>query len=93
MPRAIVAMSPLRSRLHGPGEVGAVDARVVIRTNPKPDELDAEPNYFAAAEFDQADFPWRFTPARADARTRLRPWLVLAVLTENEITSECTSAE
>ena len=27
--------------LHGPGEVGAVDARVVIRTNPKPDELDA----------------------------------------------------
>ena len=77
--------------LHGPGEVGAVDARVVIRTNPKPDELDAEPNYFAAAEFDQADFPWRFTPARADARTRLRPWLVLAVLTENEITSESTA--
>ena len=53
--------------------------RVVIRTTPRPDELDAEPNYFAAVEFDQADFPWRYTPARADARGRLRPWLVLAV--------------
>lgn len=75
--------------LFGPGEVAALDPRAVIRVIPKPGEVDAEPNYFPAAEFDQADLPWRFTPARADAsRERLRPWLALAVLAEDEILEE-----
>lgn len=75
--------------LFGPGEVAALDPRAVIRVIPKPGEVDAEPNYFPAAEFDQPDLPWRFTPARADtSRERLRPWLALAVLAEGEIVDE-----
>jgi hypothetical protein len=68
--------------------VAAIDGRVVIRTTPHAGEHDAEPNYFVAVEFAQADFPWRYTPARADARGRLRPWLVLAVVARNEIVDE-----
>src|SRR5438128_6121616 len=52
--------------LFGPGEVAGIDPRAVIRTVPSADEVDAEPNYFPAIEFDQPDFPWRFTPARAN---------------------------
>jgi hypothetical protein len=75
--------------LFGPGEVAAIDPRPIIRTIPRADEVDAEPTSFPAVEFEQPDFPWRFTPARADAaRSRLRPWLVLAVLAEDEIEEE-----
>ena len=84
-PRDVVA----GIELFGPGEVAAIDPRTVIRTVPRDNEVDAEPNYFPAVEFGQPDFPWRYTPARADAaRTRLRPWLVLAVLGETDIEDE-----
>ena len=44
-----------------------------------------EPNYLAAIEFYDEDFPWRYTPAPPDAAgARLSPWLVLAVFTEDE---------
>ena len=39
-----------------------------------------EPNYLAAIEFYDEDFPWRYTPAAPDGR-RLLPWLALVVLT------------
>jgi hypothetical protein len=71
--------------LHGPGEVSAIDPRVVVRTWPRADVHDAEPNLFPAVEFGQADFPWRYTPARASTAERSRPWLVLIVLDESEI--------
>ncbi|MET9735777.1 hypothetical protein ABZZ79_35680 [Streptomyces sp. NPDC006458] len=78
--------------LYGPGEVAALDPRVVIRTVPGPDENDAEPSCFPAVEFAQPDFPWRFTPARAeDTRGRLRPWIVLAVLPEHAVVEESTA--
>lgn len=79
--------------LYGPGEVSGIDRRVVIRTTPRTDENDAEPSYFTAIEFDQADFPWRYTPASADARGRLRPWIVLAVVTPAEIGAETAASE
>jgi hypothetical protein len=78
--------------LFGPGEVAALDTRAIIRTIPKLGELDAEPNYFPAVEFDQPDLPWRFTPARAGAKTRLRPWLVLAVLRPDEFVDEAPAS-
>jgi hypothetical protein len=73
--------------LIGPGEVKSLDPRVIIRRFPRPGEADAQPNYFAHVEFDQPDFPWRHTAARANDGDRLRPWLVLVVLTEDEIES------
>ena len=79
----------LQLQLHGPGEVAGIDTNAIVRTYPQRNEVDAEPNYFAAIDFDQPDFPWRYTPARANNEDRLRPWLTLIVLTEDEV-SEMT---
>lgn len=79
---------PVPLALYGPGEILGIDRRNAIRTVPKPGEIDADPNYFVWAEFDQADFPWRYTAASAASTRRLRPWLVLAVLRAEEILDE-----
>src|SRR5919202_3818957 len=71
---------PVDLRLYGPGDVLGVDPRLVVRTDPRPSSTDVEPNYFASIELDPPDFPWMFTPARAGAQDRLRPWCVLVVL-------------
>src|SRR5215218_6294190 len=63
-----------------PGDIIGVDHRQVIRTDPKPGTTDFEPNYLPLVEFDRPDFPWLFTPARAGAQERLRPWIVLVVI-------------
>ncbi|GAA4728014.1 hypothetical protein [Phytohabitans rumicis] len=68
------------ARLYGPGEVGGIDARQVIRTEPPPGTPDFEPNYFPAVELDAPDLPWAFTPATANAAGQLRPWLVLVAV-------------
>jgi len=71
--------------VYGPGDVIGVDQRLIVRTEPRPNVTDFEPNYFAAIEFDLPDFPWMFTPARAGAQERLRPWCVLVVLDERVV--------
>lgn len=71
-------------RLYGPGDVTGIDPQQVIRTEPRHLATDFEPNYFAAIEFDRPDFPWLFTPAKADASNRLRPWLCLIVVRKQE---------
>jgi hypothetical protein len=73
-------IEPLAVRLHGPGDVIGIDTRLVVRTDPRPDAQNFEPNYLAIVDFDPPDFPWMLTPARANADDRLRPWLVLVVL-------------
>lgn len=75
---AVAGNLPLR--LYGPADIIGIDQRLVVRTDPKPDTTDFEPNYLAAVDFDPPDFPWLLTPARADASGRVRPWLVLVVL-------------
>ena len=71
-------------RLRGPADVTGIDARQVVRMEPHPDTSDFEPNYFACIEFDRPDFPWLFTPARANASGQLRPWLCLVVVREQD---------
>src|SRR5512134_3487664 len=71
---------PLAMRLHGPGDVIGIDQRLVVRTDPKPNARNFEPNYLAIVDFDPPDFPWMLTPAKAQGDRRLRPWLVLVVL-------------
>src|SRR5262245_7783127 len=73
--------------LTGPGDVAGIDPRAVIRLWPRPGVNDAEPNYFPLIEFDQADLPWLYTPAKATAQDRLRPWLCLLVLRDDEVAS------
>lgn len=71
-------------RLYGPGDVTGIDVQQVIRTEPRNLATDFEPNYFPAIEFDRPDFPWLFTPAKADGGGRLRPWLCLIVVRKQQ---------
>jgi len=73
-------IAPINVRLHGPGDVLGIDPRLVVRTDPKPEARNFEPNYLALIDFDPPDFPWMLTPAMANGDERLRPWLVLVVL-------------
>jgi hypothetical protein len=73
-----------RVRLHGPGDVTGIDRQQVIRTEPRHLATDFEPNYFPAIEFARPDFPWLFTPAKADDSGKLRPWLCLVVVRKQE---------
>src|SRR5215831_14128957 len=70
--------------LTGPGDIVGLNPAVVVRTWPKPDDFDAEFIPYALIEFDQADLPWRYTPATrtGDPTTHtdhLRSWFSLIV--------------
>ena len=71
-------------RLYGPGDVIGIDRQQIVRTEPRPQSTDFEPNYFPAIEFDRPDFPWLFTPAKADTSGKLRPWLCLIVIRKQD---------
>ena len=75
---------PLTVRLRGPADVVGIDTNQIVRMDPRPGSGDFEPNYFPCIEFDRADFPWLFTPARAEANARLRPWLCLIVVRKQD---------
>ena len=72
-------------QLYGPGDVVGVDPRAVVRTDPRSWITNFDPNYLVSIEFYDEDFPWRYSPDVLDPATgRLRPWLTLVVLTEDE---------
>ena len=66
--------------LYGPADIVGIDPKLIVRTDPKPNITNFEPNYCAIVDFDPPDFPWLLTPARANATDHLHPWLVLVVL-------------
>jgi hypothetical protein len=74
------ALPPVTVRLRGPADVLGIDRNQIIRMDPAPDSHDGEPTYFPCIEFDRADLPWLFTPAKSAANAKLRPWLVLVVV-------------
>jgi hypothetical protein len=75
---------PITVRLRGPADVVGIDPNEIVRVDPKPSTTDFEPNYFPGIEFDRPDFPWLFTPAKAGANAKLRPWLCLIVVRQQE---------
>lgn len=76
------------AQLVGPGDVVGINPRAIIRTEPKPNVNNFEDNYLPYIEFYEEDFPWRYTPASPNNanKKRLRPWIVLVVLEEEEFT-------
>jgi len=70
--------------LRGPGDVLGFSPAAVERTEPKNGEEDFENNYFPYIIFKDADFPWRYSPENADENGRLKPWIILLVLKNNE---------
>jgi hypothetical protein len=69
--------------LVGPGEVAGLDQGAIVRVWPSDGATDVESNYFPLLEFGQADLPWRYTPASADLKDRLRPWCFLIVVRDD----------
>lgn len=69
--------------LVGPGDIVGINRDMVVRTEPLNWITDFESNYLSFVEFYDEEFVWRYTPA-APAGTRLRPWLFLLVLKEDE---------
>jgi len=90
-----VAQTPVPPKdvfLVGPGDIANLMKEQVIKTEPRPDVADFEPNYLAAIEFYDEDFPWRNTPMAPDASHRLPPWLFLILLKDTEF-MRATTAE
>ena len=54
--------------LIGPGDVTGVQPQQIIRTEPRAGVTDFEPNYLAAIDFYDEDFPWRYSPVSARRR-------------------------
>lgn len=71
-------------RLHGADAVTGLSPGQVIREEPRPDSAEVEPSYFPFVELAAPDLPWLFTPASDDGTGRLRPWLVLVCVREQE---------
>ena len=67
-------------RLYGPADVVGIDPKQVVRVQPRHQTTNFETNFFPLIEFDRPDFPWLFTPAKAGAGERLRPWICLVVV-------------
>ena len=71
--------------LYGPGDIIGIEQRAVVKVEPRDWITNFESNYLPYIEFYDEDFPWRYTPAAPDlARHRLRPWIMLVVLKEDE---------
>lgn len=71
--------------LYGPGDIVGIDERAIVKVEPRHYITNFESNYLPYIEFYDEDFPWRYTPAAPDTSLhRLRPWLALIVLTEEE---------
>jgi hypothetical protein len=76
---------PRAVQLYGPGDIIGVDAKIIVRSEPRNWITNFENNYLPFIEFYEEDFPWRYTPARASQDGKqLRPWLALLVLEESE---------
>ncbi len=76
-------------KLKGPGDIIGINSNQVIKVSPQNWITNMEPNYLPYIEFYDEDFPWRYTPAAAvddapNQKFKLRPWIALVVLEENE---------
>lgn len=71
--------------LYGPGDIIGIDKKAIVKVEPRHWITNFEPNYLPYIEFYEEDFPWRYTPAAPDlTKHRLRPWLALVVMKEDE---------
>ncbi len=71
-------------QLYGPGDVTGLDAKAIIKVEPRNWITNFEPNYLPYIEFYDEDLPWRYSPLPNPGNHRLTPWLALVVLAESE---------
>lgn len=70
--------------LAGPKDVSGLRKSAIARRYPPPGYTKAETTKMAYVEFTAPDLPWRYTPQTTN-NDALRPWMVLIVGTEAEI--------
>lgn len=74
----------------GPGDVLSINPNAIVRTEPKTGVTNYEANGLPYVEFYEEDFLWRYTPAKsagaAANSSKLRPWLTLVALKDDEFT-------
>lgn len=71
--------------LYSPADIIGIDAKAIVKNEPLNRITNFEPNYIPYIDFYDEDFPWRYTPAAPDLpKHRLRPWICLVVLKEDE---------
>ena len=75
-------------QITGPGDVLSFDTKVIVRTEPRNSVSNFQSNGLPYIEFYEEDFLWRYTPAsaanKASNTSRLRPWLALIALKDEE---------
>ncbi|MBD1851443.1 hypothetical protein [Leptolyngbya sp. ST-U4] len=76
----------------GPGDIIGIDRRAIIKTEPLHWITNFEPNYLPYIAFYDEDFPWRYTP-EVPNNDRLRPWIALVVLKEDEFTEAAQTTD
>lgn len=82
---------PKTVHLYGPGDLIGIDRASIVRSEPRHWVTNFETNYLPFVEFYEEDFPWRYTPAKSSGGgLRMRPWLTLVVLAEDEFTDHAT---
>jgi hypothetical protein len=78
--------------LYGPRDITGIGRDAIVRTDPLDWNTNFESNFLPYIEFWDEDFPWRYTPLSPnnanntlpDSKKKLRPWLALVVLKDEE---------
>ena len=70
--------------LYGPGDVGGFEPSLVVRTDPPAGSTSHEPTRFVLAELGDPTAAWSFTPTAPTTAQRLRPWLTLVVVRQQD---------
>lgn len=73
------ASDEIRVRFKSAADVASLTAKAVRRRLPTPGSADAETTKRSHVDFDDPDFPWRYTPYAATPQQQLKPWLALVV--------------
>jgi hypothetical protein len=78
--------NPVQQKLEllGAGDITGFSTQAIVKTDPLAGVSNFEPNFLPYIDFYEEDFPWRYTPGKANQQRRLRPWLILVVLREGE---------
>lgn len=71
-------------KLYGPGDIVGIESKAIVKVEPRNWITNFEPNYLPYIEFYDEDFAWRYTPAAPGNHHRLRPWIMLVVLKQDE---------
>lgn len=79
-------------QLYGPGDIIGLDRRAIIKTEPRQYITNFEPNYLPFVDLYEETLPWLYTP-EVPSGQRLRPWIMLVVLKEDEFEDGAQTAD